>query len=195
MSCVRKIAGSINYDCANKSKAGIEAKALVFNRSDIDLTALTKGVDGVTVTNISLKSGAVAYEIDNLKQVNSVGSDFVKNDNGINTYSNKFLGRVYQLDAMGVARVAELGEADGLVVIVETKAKGTDNASAFKIFGLDQGMTKSEGAYTSNAEGGSYVFTIASEEGYEEDVPFYIWTETDYASTKAKFDNLLAPVV
>lgn len=190
MSCINKITGGISYNKSQKPVAGIECKAILVNRDSIDQASLAYDATTGVLTNLSLKSGEVAYNVDNLKQLNVAGSEFTASDSGINTHSNSFLGRIYNLDATGVKFVEELGDAS-LVLVVERKAKG-DGTSAFIVLGLENGMVQTEGTYSSAENNGMYVFTIASEEGFGESKPITIWNETDYATTKAKFDNLLA---
>jgi hypothetical protein len=41
MGCINKLTAAVSYDCtnvANRAKSGLEAKAVLINKSDIDLT-------------------------------------------------------------------------------------------------------------------------------------------------------------
>jgi hypothetical protein len=54
MGCINKLTAAVSYDCtnvANRAK-GLEAKAVLINKSDIDLTTLTQS--GATVTSMLL---------------------------------------------------------------------------------------------------------------------------------------------
>lgn len=190
MECISKLTANISYDCspAERAKAGLETKAVIINRSDLDLTAVT--TSGGSVTNISLISGATGFSIDWIKQLGSSTSSYKANDSGVDTYSHGFACRVFGQGSDDAERIKELGSGE-FVVVVETRWKGTSNASAFKIFGLENGLRKSEGAFSSLENDGAYTFTLSSVEGYEESYPYQVWKEGNYAAMKAKFDNLM----
>jgi hypothetical protein len=190
MSCIGKLTANIAYDCtpANRAKGGLESVALLVNRADIDWTSVTQS--GATVTNISLASGATAYSVEWIKQLGTIGSEVAIND-GLDTFTHNFTGRIFGSGADDAERMKELLEGE-FVVIVETKFKGTSQADAFKVLGFESGLKMSEGAYTSAENDGAILFTLASVENYGESYPFLVWKETSYATTKAKFDNKLS---
>lgn len=191
MSCINKLTGNIAYDCssANRAKSGLETKAVLINVADLDKTAITES--GATVTNLSLVSGSTGYSISWIKQLGSTASEVVLNDSGVDSFSHSFACRVFGQSAEDAERVKELLESE-FVVVVESKFKGTDNADAYKIFGLENGLKMAEGSFTSLENDGSFIFTLKSQEGFGESYPYKIYLETDYATTKAKFDALFA---
>lgn len=191
MSCINKLTGNIAYDCsiANRAKSGLETKAVLINVADLDKTAITES--GATVTNLSLVSGSTGYSISWIKQLGSTASEVSLNDSGVDTFSHSFACRVFGQSAEDAERVKELLESE-FVVVVESKFKGTDNADAYKIFGLENGLKMAEGSFTSLENDGSFIFTLKSQEGFGESYPYKIYLETDYATTKAKFDALFA---
>lgn len=190
MECISKLTANITYNCsqAERAKAGLETKAVIINRADLDLTALT--TSGASVTNISLVAGATGYSIDWIKQLGSGTSAFAANDSGIDTHTQGFACRVFGQGADDAERIKELGNGE-FVVIVETKWKGTNNSEAFKVFGLENGLRMSEGSYSTLENDGSYVFTLSSTEGFGETYPYQVWKEGTYAVLKAKFNNLM----
>lgn len=191
--CVNKVSANISYDCSSQGRArgGIETTAVLINRSDIDLTALTQ--DGPTVTNLSLKTGAKGFKIDWIKQLGNTASDFTPNDSGLDTYSQSFACRVFGQSADDAERIKELGSGE-FVVVVESKYKGLANADAYKVFGIENGLRKSEGTFTSAENDGSYLFTLSSVEGFGETYPWQVLLETSYTATKTKFDAAFASV-
>lgn len=190
MDCISKLTANISYDCApaERAKAGLETKAVIINRADLDLTALT--TSGASVTNISLASGATGYSIGWIKQLGSGSSAFAANDSGLDTYTHGFACRVFGQGADDAERIYELGTGE-FVAVVETKWKGTSNAEAFKVFGLENGLKMSEGSYSTLENDGSFVFTLSSVEGFGETYPYQVWKEGAYSVLKAKFDNLM----
>ena len=191
MSCINKLTANISYDCssANRAKSGLETKAVIINVADLDRTSITE--TGSTVTNLSLNSGATGFSISWIKQLGSTGSEVALNDSGVDTFSHSFACRVFGQSAEDAERIKELLEGE-FVVVVETKFKGTSNADAYKIFGLENGLKMAEGSFTSLENDGSFIFTLKSQEGFGESYPYKIYLETDYATTKAKVDALFA---
>lgn len=191
MSCINKITANISYDCsaAGRAKAGLESKAVIINKGDIDLTALT--VSGASITNLSLASGSTGYSIEWVKQLANTASEFAANDSGVDTFTHSFVGRIFGQNAEDAERAKELKDGE-FVMVVETKFKGTDNASAYKVFGLENGLRMSEASFTSLENDGAFLFTLSSVEGYGESYPYQVWSEGDYAVNKAKFDALFA---
>ena len=188
MDCISKLTANISYDCspAGRAKAGLETKAILINRADLDLTALT--TSGASITNVSLTSGSTGFTIDWIKQLGSATSAFAANDAGVDTFNQAFACRVFGQGAGDAERIKELGAGE-FVVVVETKWKGTSNAEAFKVFGLENGLKMSEGTYTTLENDGSFLFTLSSVEGYGETYPWQVWHEGTYANMKAKFDK------
>lgn len=185
LECTIKVANDINSDCSKPAKAGLEAKAMLINRSDLDLTALT--LSGAAVTNISLVSGATAYSISWIRQLGTTGSAFVANDNGLNKFSHSFACRVNGQGVADAEIIAQLANGEFAVVVQTKWGAGTDEA--FKVYGLTSGLFMSEGSQSSTEADGSLTFTLSSAEGYEEQYHQYLWKEGTYAAMKAKFDN------
>lgn len=190
MECTPKLIDNIVYNCspAERAKAGLETKAVIINRSDLDLTALT--TSGASVTNISLASGATGYSIDWIKNLGSATSAYAANDSGVDTFTQGFSCRVFGQGANDAEIINQLGKGE-FVVVIETKWKGTSNADAFKVFGLENGLRMSEGNYSTLENDGSYIFTLSSVEGFGETYPYQVWKEGAYSVLKAKFDNLM----
>lgn len=190
MSCLNKLTHNISYDCtvANRAKGGLETKAVILNRSDIDVTTLTQS--GATITNLTLLSGTTGYEIGWVKELGSSTSEASIND-GLDTFTQGFACRVFGTGAADAERVKELLEGT-FVMVVETRYKGTNNLDAFKVYGLENGLKMSEGSYTSLENDGSFLFTLSSVENFGESYPWLIYKGGTYTQNKTKFDNLFA---
>lgn len=190
--CLNTLLDDINSgfcdDSNLRAKAGLETTAIILNRSDIDLGSVTQ--TGATLTNLSLKSGTTGFSISWVKQLGSGGNEIAITDS-LDGFSHSFACRIFGTSAEDAERMKELLEGE-FVVIVETKFKGTNQASAFKVFGYENGLKIAEGSWATNENDGSQLFTLKSVEGYLESYPYLIWKETNYATTKAKFDNKLS---
>lgn len=188
MECISKLTADIDYDCspAGRAKAGLETKAIIINRRDIDLTALT--TSGASVTNISLISGATGFSISWIKQLGSSTTTFAANDSGVDSFNQGFACRVFGQGTSDAERIKELASGE-FVIVTETKWKGQANIEAFKVYGLENGLRKSEGSASSLESDGSYSFILSSTENFGETYPFQVWSEGSYATMKTKFDN------
>jgi len=190
MECIPKLINNIAFGCdpSVRAKAGLETRAIIINKSDIDLAALT--TSGASITNISLVSGATAYSIDWIKQLGSATSAFAANDSGLDTFTHGFACRVFGQGAKDAETISQLSRGEFLV-IAEGKWKGENNTEAFRVFGLENGLRMTEGAYSTLENDGSFVFTLSSMEGFGETYPYQVWKEGAYSVLKAKFDNLM----
>ncbi|RZJ67698.1 MAG: hypothetical protein EOO50_05290 [Flavobacterium sp.] len=187
--CTYRVSKSIAVDCEpqNQPKTGLEEKAILITRKDIDLATLTQS--GATVTNLNLKSGTTAVSLEWVKQLSTSSSEFAANETGLDGFTHRFAGRVHYSDAHSSEFLNELRMAE-VVMVVETKYKGTNNASAFKIYGLEQGLRMTAMNHSTAENGGGATFEIASQEGYSESFPWLVWNEGSYAVNKTKFDGL-----
>lgn len=188
MSCINKVTANITYDCINvnnRAKGGIETKAVLINKADIDTTALTQS--GATVTSLTLLSGRTGYDVSWIKQLGSVAGEFSVND-GFDTFQQSFDCRVFGQGAADSKLIKELSEGE-FVIVYETKYKGVGNSDAFKLLGLENGLKMSEGSFTSSENDGSFIFKLASLEGYGERYPYQVYLNGTYAASRTKFDN------
>jgi hypothetical protein len=191
MSCIEKLTQNITYGCNTSypAQGGLDGGfAVLINRADIDVTSLTRS--GATITNLSLKSGATGYEISFVKQLSNTGNEFTVND-GLDTFTHSFIGRVYGQGATDAERIYELSKGE-FVCVVETKWKGAGAADAFKVYGINNGLKMAEGSQTTLENDGSFLFTLSSVENFGEQYPYNVYLETDYTTTKTKVDNLFS---
>ncbi|PZR11190.1 MAG: hypothetical protein DI539_20860 [Flavobacterium psychrophilum] len=184
------MSGNINYDCtpSKRAKAGLEQKAVIINKSDIDMTALT--MSGALVTNLSLLSGSTGYSVETIKQLHNTAAAFTANDAGADTFAQSYVGRIWGQGVQDAERARELKDGE-FVVVVQTKW-GAGTNEAFKVYGLENGLRMTEATFTSIENEGALLFTLSSLEGYQETYPYQIWNEGTYAENKAKFDALFA---
>lgn len=188
MSC-SPLAAGILQDCSNPSIAGLEQNIVIVNYSDINKATCTFDTNRNKCTLFKLKSGKVGYNIEGVKQVNGVMSELVL----IDLATNKFK---HQLTFMVPARTAANLQAIDLitngtnpfVIVVEKKFKGAANAEAFEIFGFEQGLYAATSTFDSKTNAGQVTITLSSLAGQEETRSGLILLETDYATTKTRFD-------
>lgn len=195
MACNGLVTGDILFDCDFPSIAGIEVNAVFINRSQVDVTATTYDAGNKTLmTAFALSEGSsyTGYAFQGIKQVNSTAFELVKKDNTPDKFKHTFNGIILNLSAENKLQLQQMAEGGKYVMIVEKKWKGEDNEDAFEVYGIDSGLELNVVTYNSNENDGTATIELSSAENYEEPkVPATLLT-TDYATTKASFDNKFA---
>jgi hypothetical protein len=193
MSCITKIASSVLFDCTNPPSQGIETRIVLINRDDIDRAASVAALDGTQ--DIELLADTTGYVLEGIKQINSYNATVNVADDQLNKVTHAFVGRVYNISTETRAFINSLISGANLVAVVEKKAKGTLNKYAYQILGWDTGLELSEGVENSAENDGAFVFTLSSSPlALEPRMPLTFF-DTDYATSKAKFDNaFIGPV-
>ena len=186
MACITKIDKDLLFDCDNLPSAGIEKRVVLINREDIDRTAST--VSG-GVVDINLLPGSTGYIIEGIKQINSYNYEVSVNTDSLNRVTHTFIGRVYDLTPENKAQINAFIDGGNVVAVVENLAKGANQESAFEVLGWQNGLEISEGVKNSLENDGAFVLTLASnEQTLESRVPL-TFLDTDYPTSKTKFDN------
>lgn len=191
--CNTKLTVGILYSCLDKPKKGIsDSKAVIINFDDIDKSAST--TDGSKVTDLVLKAGTVGVSLEWYKDLASGDSAFAPSQEDIDGFIHKFLCRMGTSSVNHAERANEISKGR-FIVVYESKYKGLLSVDAFKIRGWENGVTLLEMVENSKENSGSLLFTLSTEEGDVEEYPYHTFLETDYATSKATFDTLFAPVV
>lgn len=194
MSCITKIANNILLDCDNPASQGIETDVVLINREDIDRALSVVAVDGTI--DIELKANTTGYKLEGVKQINSYNATATIDDASLNKVAHAFSGRVYNISTETRAFINSLINGANLVAVVEKKAKGANDKFAFQVLGWNCGLELTEGVENSAENDGAFVFTIASSPlALEPKMPLTFF-DTNYATSKTKFDNaFIGPVV
>ncbi|MGV4404928.1 hypothetical protein ACQ1PF_07850 [Ornithobacterium rhinotracheale] len=190
--CINKLEKDIEYNCESPSVAGIEQNVLLINREDIDWAA--SRATGNEVTSLVLKSTKTGYIFSGKPKHVKVVSKPVIDENGVNGYQHQLSFRVYQNTKEDYAMIDSLVKGANLVAIIERKQKGEQSKSAFEIVGWYNGLTisgDSEGLNVHENDG-TYLLSFATADGEKEPKSIMKWLQTDYATTKGKFDAKLA---
>lgn len=189
MACSDKLAADILKDCNNAPVAGLEVDVLLFNREDVDFGSLTyDATNDLILTNFQLLSGSTGFKLEGIKQSNGASSELVVKDY-TNAYKHMISGAIVAPSAENMLSLEQIMNGGSYVAIVERKWKGTNGDDAFLVLGLDAGMIASSSTWNSKENSGIELFELASEDQYEEPRKPRVLLETDYATTKAAFDN------
>lgn len=193
MACEGILTEDILFDCDNPTTPGIEVNIMLINQSDIDDTLTTVDpTDKLVITNLALKAAKSAIILQGIKQINSASTELVKKDVSTDKWRHVFTGVALSLNKATKTALQEMSEGAKLVAVVETKSKGAANADAFHVLGRKMGLELNTATWSTAENDGTFQFELSSTEGYEEPTVPHTLLETDYATTKAAFDNKFA---
>lgn len=189
-SCAGNIAANIAKDCDNPQVGGYTGRGLLIPLSN----TLTFAVDAQNpriITGIKMAQGDKLAVIDNVWL--SAFADSVTQSNGDAgrlQYDKTFSFRI-PLRGAGVSKdiVEPLASAPlGYMAVLEKKDRRGDGS--YEIVGYDQGLQVNPDGImrNENENGGDIVVKMSCQEQYFETTFF----DTDYATTKAAFEALMA---
>lgn len=181
------------FDCDDSPIGSLETDVLIVNRGDVDYTAVSyDGVNGNIITNFQLKAGKTGYLLQGIKQENSSGYEIVKKEFGPDAFKHTFNGVILTPNAVHKNQLDKMSKGGSYIAVVQRKYKGINNADAFEVYGVDNGLELESASYSSNENSGTISFVLASVEGFEERESPKTLLETDYATTLTAFDNKFA---
>lgn len=184
--CSSALAGNLASDCDNPRIAGYEQIGVIFNRADVDWANLAVSASNPRIIEaIAASAGKKPYALYNNKN-NPLPFD------GTNTTYNsdtdqydKTLQFYYEGIGGGVsADVVEPLKGGEYIAILQRKDHRGDGS--FQVFGYQSGLKAN--AQVQDETTGYWLMTMACSEPSAE-VSFF---DTDYATTKAAFDALVA---
>ena len=188
MTCAKKVSENLLYDCEDAPKKGIDGgKAVLINMEDIYRSR--SEVVGETILDLVLKPGTIGYEVEWYKDLASGNSAFTPSTEDIDGFLHNFLARLSTSSAESAERANELKNGR-FVMVYETKYKGIDQEDAFKVAGWESGLLLSEMVTNTAENSGAPLFTLTTEEGDVEKYPYSVFLDTDYATSKTKFEAL-----
>ena len=189
--CVSDIAGSIKLDCASPIEGGYTGRGVLIPMEAVPV--LTKDANNPRIiTAVALASGAKVVEVDNVSAVPFDGSSTTgNNDAGFVKFVKAIALRMPQRGADFAAKVLEplVKSGRGFIGIFEKVDRVGDGS--FEMIGVQSPLKVTDPSTvtrTETANGGAWSATMQSSEVYAESVLF----DTDYATTLAKFEALLA---
>lgn len=191
-NCESLISKDIDRDCDNPSVTGLEANAVIINRSDIDFSSVTfaNGKRNI-IENLGLKNGKKGYAMYVPGATPYTGTTKTLN---VGTYINTFNNEFHAVILNGGPDVCENiidGLANGsFLVVFENKFKAGENKEgAFEIMGFYQGLTATElsnDKYGEDTEGG---WAVTLTENRSPKSGLYLF-KTSYEATETLFNSL-----
>lgn len=186
--CSALLAENIASDCENPRVAGYEQIGLIFNKEEIDYSALVVDASNPRIIKtIAAKTGKKPFVVYNNKNnplpFNGTQTAFnADNDR----YDKTLQFYVEGIGGENAADVIEPLKGGDYVVILQRKDHRGDGS--FQVFGYQAGLKASE--QVQDEDTGYWLITMTCSEPSAEVAYF----DTDYATTKAAFDTLLASV-
>lgn len=192
-SCTTKIAQSISQDCTKPIVGGYTGRGVLIDLSD----APTFTVDAQNpriITNIAFTGTGTLPKfiaVDNVWNEAYTGSNTaLAADNGRSSFNKTFSFRIPMRGA-GVAKdIVEplMNSALGFAVVLEKQDMIGDGS--YEIVGYLKGLKTNEDGIQRNEyeNGGDWTVNMSTDEAFAEVVLF----DTDYATTKAAFETMLA---
>lgn len=189
MACDGLLTTDILFDCDNAPKGGIEVNVLLFNKEQIDISAITfDAANKLKMTNFQLLSGNTGVLLKGVKQVQGLSNELVKKETSIDAFKHLFSGVVLTPSVANRLQLQSLSEGASIVAMVELKWKGSGNTEAFIIGGYDAGLELNVLKWSTTENDGTIAFELSSVDGFEEPKQVMTLLETDYTTTKAAFD-------
>lgn len=190
-SCVSNIAGNIGLDCQNPIEGGYTGRGVLIPMEAVPV--LTKDAQNPRIISaIALASGAKVVAVDNEGSAPFDGSSTTGNaDAGFTKFVKVISVRMPERGADFAKDVVEplVKSGRGFIGIFEKLDRVGDGS--FEVIGAQSPLKVTDPSTVTrqeNANGGAWVANLQSSELYAESVLF----DTDYATTLAKFEALLA---
>ena len=188
--CTQKLTADLLIDCDNLPVGGLEVNAWIFNKTDIDRSAVTFDASNkISMTNFQLLSAKVGFKLEGIKQSNAKNYALVPKENLPDKWLHQFNGIIFNPTAANKLQLNSLSEGGRYVVVVEQLWKGATDASAFEVLGYNVGLKLTESVNNSVENDNGITLVLASEANYEETNVPYTLLDIDYATTKAAYDN------
>lgn len=155
MACISKLANAIAYDCDSGSTGLVSA--LIINKADIASYVVESG--NMTVSGITLVSGAKAYKIDTVRRSLVLSTALKVNEGAPNAYSHSAT-LIYTGILDAAAREVMSAFTNGSFVIMAKTA----TIAAPRVYGLYYGLSATAIDNNSHENGNWTTFTLETPE-------------------------------
>lgn len=187
MNCAEELTKDILFDCLDNPVKGIDkGKAVLINRNDIDFSRSKK--EGATISDIYLKPQKRGYVVESGKNLASANTAFLPSTDDLEGFSHSFLGRIMTTAFESAERANELKQGR-FIVVYQSRYKGIDNKEAFKVLGWEAGLMLTELKQNTAENRSSLLFTLSTEEGESESVPYLSFFDTNYYISNRLFED------
>lgn len=191
-NCITTLNKDLGFDCSAPAIGGIEFQALLINREDIDWGATT--LSDNKITSFVLKNQKTGYFLQGKGKSINLSSKPVISDTGANGFTHSVSFQVTGNSAEDYKEIDKLVKGANLVLIVQRKNRGTNGENTFEVFGLHIGLEVAgdSAGLSVHENDGAFLLSFSTPDGMKEPYSALKWLETDYNTTKAKFDAKLS---
>lgn len=192
-ACDFKLAADIAPDCDSPQTQGLQNIGYLMNYDDVDRDNIVKDADNeYIITTLPLKTGKRAYKcyVPGKTPYTGTQSEFAEG-----TYRNKFnkTAAIVVLDSgPDVVKNIINPLANGkFVFVMENKYQGKDKKNTFEIYGLEQGLSQTEGAnakYSDDYDGG---WNVSLQEQNAPSAGIFLFDES-ISKTRAALESMVA---
>lgn len=189
-SCAAELAANIAQDCSQPNVAGYTGRAVYIPYS-VSPTLAKSASNARIISDISIDSSAKVVAVDNsLVGDNSfAGSTTELNtDNGRAEYQKTVALRVPQRGGAASLQVVEPLVTSPLGGMMILEKRDTRGDGSFEVVGAERGLKATSVTRNEYEAGADWQANLQTTEHFAE----YVLFDTDYATTLAKFEALLA---
>lgn len=190
-SCAATISDNIAKDCDKPLVPGYTGRGVLIDLSG-NPTITQSGTNPRTITAVSLGTGVKCAVIDNSFGGQPLNGTNVQSntDDGMMKYRKTVVVQIPQRGSEISKAVVEPMSQNPLGYMAILEKKDRSGNGSFEVVGFEQGLTANEDGITRNEyeNGGCTVATLSCNESMYE----YAFFDTDYETTKAAFDALVA---
>lgn len=190
-SCAATISDNIAKDCDKPLVPGYTGRGVLIDLSG-NPTITQSGTNPRTITAVALGTGVKCAVIDNSFGGQPLNGTNVQSntDDGMMKYRKTVVVQIPQRGSEISKAVVEPMSQNPLGYMAILEKKDRSGNGSFEVVGFEQGLTANEDGITRNEyeNGGCTVATLSCNESMYE----YAFFDTDYETTKAAFDALVA---
>ena len=190
-SCAATISDNIAKDCDKPLVPGYTGRGVLIDLSGNPIITQS-GTNPRTITAVSLGTGVKCAVIDNSFGGQPLNGTNVQSntDDGMMKYRKTVVVQIPQRGSEISKAVVEPMSQNPLGYMAILEKKDRSGNGSFEVVGFEQGLTANEDGITRNEyeNGGCTVATLSCNESMYE----YAFFDTDYETTKAAFDALVA---
>lgn len=185
VDCGQGIFADIIATCDTVGNGGNEVKAWILNRTNVTLTfdTTTKNI----ITGAVNASGERAYTLTGMLKTIDSGFDRSVEEGLPDRFSHYIGFGHYSFDAASGLSVDNLKD---VIVIVESRDKTDDGDGVFRVYGALYGLDVTSDTHRANTNKGARTLELGSRDGDNEPYSYYVFYDTDYATTKAAIEAL-----
>lgn len=192
--CDKKIIANIEVNCDSLPVQGIEQRAIIINRDEIDWTATKAKKTGNVYTGIVMQTGKQGYEVQQYGKKPFNGSNSAAEVGDNDNRWNKTVNFIIMNGGVDAAKQVDALANGKFVMVVENTYRGANDDGAFEIIGIEAGLQLAEGGKDKYDDGTNSGTSISLVEMKAPTFEYFLF-DTDYTTSQTAFNALLTPAV